>query len=187
MPPALPGDCYTFSEWRLEMHFLATGAAGYDAHRFVAAEFAGAYRVKPGIAGGKQRGLPAEQALGRQRLGESAGGVEQEVDQPIDGAGRRGQSGRRRAEMTRDRRADRVDIETLAFDGAGIDAFVDEDLRTGFAGKAGVEQRQQAEQPALLETRAGKRRDEGFFVPSERRPIGVLPDPLMHFRPIIAS
>ena len=49
----------------LEMHFLATGAAGNDAHRFVAAEFAGAYRIKPGISGGKQCGLPTEQALGR--------------------------------------------------------------------------------------------------------------------------
>lgn len=83
--------------------------------------------------------------------------------------------------MPRNRRADRVKIETLALDGASVQALVDQNLRTGLLGEAGIQQSLETEQLSLLQARPGKRREQRLLVPSECRLVGVLAYPSRHF------
>jgi hypothetical protein len=108
---------------RLEMHPLAADGAGHHLHRAagIVAPAADLDPGKAGVAGGKQRGMPAEQTLPRHRRMAVGGGIEHHLDHAFDVAIHRGQRADVHAQPAGDGRAHGFDVELLTLDLAGLD------------------------------------------------------------------
>jgi len=76
--------------------------------------------VHAAASGGEQRGVPAEQALGGERLGVFFGRIEHHVDDALDAAVSRGEPADIQAKPPRERGAHLMLVEDLALDFAGL-------------------------------------------------------------------
>ena len=108
---------------RFEVHLAPADGAGDHLHRSgrIVAPGAGADRREAAVAGREKRGMPAEQALARERLRMRAGGVEHHLDHAVDVPIRRRQRADVQAQPAGDGRTHRFGVELLALDLAGLD------------------------------------------------------------------
>jgi hypothetical protein len=120
------------------MHPLATDGAGHHLHRaggIVAP--AADVDLGPGrVAGGKQRGMPAEQRSRGHRCMAVGGGIEHHLDHAFDVAIHRGQRADVHAQPAGDGGAHGFDIELLALDLAGLDHVLGERREAGLVAQA---------------------------------------------------
>jgi hypothetical protein len=116
---------------RLEMHPLAADGAGHHLHRAtgIVAPAADLDLGKAGVAGGKQRGMPAEQPLPRHRRMAVGRGIEHHLDHAFDVPIHRGQGADVHAQPAGDGRAHGFDVELLTLDLAGLDHVLGERAR----------------------------------------------------------
>lgn len=139
--------------------------------------------MQAGVSGRKQRRLPAEQALRRQRRIEPLRCIEQHRHNALGAAIDRSRSRVRHAQPARQRRPDGGALQDFPFDFRAAQHVLGQRLKLGFLFRVETKTRHAAEQTALPEAGGGERRNEARIVPPEVRPPGSLPD--MHIRLIL--
>ena len=113
---------------RFVVHALAADGTGDDLHRtcFFGAPVADSDLAHAAASGRKQRSVPSEQALGRERRIVFFRSVKDHFDDALDVAVGRSECADIHAETARKRRAHLILVEDFAFDLARLDHFLGE-------------------------------------------------------------
>ena len=129
----------------------------------------------PAVADREQGGVPAKQALGRERLRVVLGGVQHHVHHAINMAIRRGERANGHAQPPGDAGAHGVQVQGFAFDGAGGDDFLREGLHGGLVALRQPQLGHAARQMPLCAVHLRQGRSQGGGIPAPLGPVGALP------------
>ena len=160
------------------MHTLAANGARHHLRR-AAGIIAPATDLDPGkagVAGRKQRGMPAEQALSRHRCMTVGGGIEHHLDHAFDVPIHRGQGADVHAQTTGDGGAHGFDIELLTLDLAGLDHVLGEHRKARLIAQRHAHVGQAPHQESLGTTDFSHGTSQCRQVDAPVRPIAGLPD-----------
>ena len=162
---------------RFEMHDTPRHRAADDLHRFcMRSKRSGRHALNAGESSGKQRVLPAAQALRTERLVPAGGGVLHHVEQSFDCAQARGLAAGQ-SQALGDGRAHAFDTELLALDGSGGERLGRPDECFGIARLLHSEGFGKAEYLALGAPRGGEGGQQRRCVVLKRAPVVRLPIP----------
>ena len=168
----------TLGVGRLEMHPLATDGSGHHLHRTtgIVAPAADLDLGKTGVAGRKQRGMPAEQSRLRDSCLAVGRGIQHHLDHALDVPIDRCKRADVHAQPAGDGRAHGFDVELLALDLAGLDHILGERRETGLIAQRHADIGQAAHQEPLSTTDLGHRSSQSCQVEAPGRPVAGLPD-----------